>query len=218
MTELTPDLLLRAYTIGLFPMAETADDPELFWVDPERRGILPLDAFHVPRSLRKVIRRGVFEVHVDRDFRGVLEGCAELTPKRRATWINSEIVRLYSELHRRGFAHSVECWQNGQLVGGLYGVALGGAFFGESMFSRRTDASKVALVHLVVRLLRGGFTLLDTQFVTPHLARFGAIEISRANYRRQLARALEIQARFYRELDDRGHEILRELIGARNAG
>ncbi len=218
MTELTPDLLLRAYTIGLFPMAETADDPELFWVDPERRGILPLDAFHVPRSLRKVIRRGVFEVHVDRDFRGVLEGCAELTPKRRATWINSEIVRLYSELHRRGFAHSVECWQDGQLVGGLYGVALGGAFFGESMFSRRTDASKVALVHLVVRLLRGGFTLLDTQFVTPHLARFGAIEISRANYRRQLARALEIQARFYRELDDRGHEILRELIGARNAG
>ena len=218
MTELTPDLLLRAYTIGLFPMAETAEDPELFWVDPERRGVIPLDDFHVPRSLRKTVRRGVFDIHVDRDFLGVLDGCAEITPKRRATWINSEIVRLYSELHRRGFAHSVECWQDGQLVGGLYGVALGGAFFGESMFSRRTDASKVALVHLVVRLLRGGFTLLDTQFVTPHLARFGAIEISRANYRRQLARALEIQARFYRELDDRGHEILRELIGARNAG
>ncbi|HEX6978508.1 MAG TPA: leucyl/phenylalanyl-tRNA--protein transferase [Alphaproteobacteria bacterium] len=217
MTELTPDLLLRAYTIGLFPMAETADDPELFWVDPERRGVLPLDTFHVPRSLRKVIRRGVFEVHVDRDFRGVLDGCAELTPKRRATWINSEIVRLYSELHRRGFAHSVECWHEGQLVGGLYGVALGGAFFGESMFSRRTDASKVALVHLVVRLRRGGFTLLDTQFVTPHLARFGAIEISRASYRRQLARALEIQARFYRELDERGRDILRELIGTTDA-
>jgi leucyl/phenylalanyl-tRNA--protein transferase len=212
MTELTPDLLLRAYTIGLFPMAETAEDPELFWVDPERRGVIPLDTFHVPRSLRKTVRRGRFEVTVDRDFFGVLDGCAEITEKRRATWINSEIVRLYGDLHRRGFAHSVECWREGRLVGGLYGVALGGAYFGESMFSRDTDASKVALVHLVVRLLRGGFTLLDTQFVTPHLAKFGAVEISRAAYRRQLSRALDIQARFPRELDPEGEAILGALL------
>ena len=212
MTELTPDLLLRAYTIGLFPMAETAEDPELFWVDPERRGVIPLDTFHVPRSLRKVVRRGTFEISVDRDFFGVLDGCAEITDKRRATWINSEIVRLYGDLHRRGFAHSVECWRDGKLVGGLYGVALGGAYFGESMFSRETDASKVALVHLVVRLIRGGFTLLDTQFVTPHLAKFGAIEISRAAYRRQLARALEINAQFPRALDPEAEAILGAML------
>jgi leucyl/phenylalanyl-tRNA--protein transferase len=212
MTELTPDLLLRAYTIGLFPMAETAEDPELFWVDPERRGVIPLDTFHVPRSLRKAVRRGTFEIAVDRAFFGVLDGCAEITDKRRATWINSEIVRLYGDLHRRGFAHSVECWREGRLVGGLYGVALGGAFFGESMFSRETDASKVALVHLVVRLIRGGFTLLDTQFVTPHLAKFGAVEISRAAYRRQLSRALEVSARFPRELDAEAEAILGALL------
>lgn len=212
MTELTPDLLLRAYTIGLFPMAETADDPELFWVDPERRGVIPLDSFHVPKSLAKTVRRGVFDVSCDRDFRGVLAGCAELTHKRRATWINSEIVRLYSDLHRRGFAHSVECWRDEQLVGGLYGVALGGAYFGESMFSRDPDASKVALVHLVARLKRGGFTLLDTQFVTPHLARFGAIEISRAAYRRQLTRALDVKASFPHELDAEGQTVLAAMI------
>jgi leucyl/phenylalanyl-tRNA---protein transferase len=212
MTELTPDLLLRAYTIGLFPMAETAEDPELFWVDPERRGVIPLEAFHVPRSLRKVVRRGQFEVRVDSDFLGVLDGCAEISSKRRATWINSEIVRLYGDLHRRGFAHSIECWREGRMVGGLYGVALGGAFFGESMFSRETDASKVALVHLVVRLIRGGFTLLDTQFVTPHLAKFGAVEITRASYRRQLARAIEVSARFLRTLDDEGEAVLGALL------
>ena len=212
MTELTPDLLLRAYTIGLFPMAETAEDPELFWVDPERRGVIPLEAFHVPRSLRKTVRRGHFEVLVDSDFFGVLDGCAEISSKRRATWINSEIVRLYGDLHRRGFAHSVECWRGGRLVGGLYGVALGGAFFGESMFSREADASKVALVHLVVRLLRGGFTLLDTQFVTPHLARFGAVEITRASYRRQLARAIEVRAHFHRTLDAEGEAVLGSLL------
>lgn len=215
MTELTPDLLLRAYTIGLFPMAETADDPELFWVDPERRGIIPLDAFHVPGSLKKTVRRDMFVVEADRDFVGVLEGCAELSAKRRATWINSEIVRLYGELHRRGFAHSVECRRDGRLVGGLYGVALGGAFFGESMFSRDPDASKVALVHLVVRLIRGGFTLLDTQFVTPHLARFGAIEITRAAYRRQLAKALEVQAHFPRELDASARTLLARMTRGR---
>lgn len=215
MSELTPDLLLRAYTIGLFPMAETADDPELFWVDPERRGVIPLESFHVPGSLKKTIRRGAFDVDTDRDFVGVIEGCAELSPKRRATWINAEIVRLYGELHRRGFAHSVECRRDGRLVGGLYGVALGGAFFGESMFSRDPDASKAALVHLVVRLIRGGFTLLDTQFVTPHLARFGAIEISRAAYRRQLAKALEVRAHFPRELDAEGEALLDSLTRGR---
>ena len=212
MTELTPDLLLRAYTIGLFPMAETAEDPELFWVDPERRGVIPLEAFHVPRSLRKAVRRGRFEVRIDSDFFGVLDGCAEISSKRRATWINSEIVRLYGDLHRRGFAHSVECWRDGRMAGGLYGVALGGAFFGESMFSRETDASKVALVHLVVRLIRGGFSLLDTQFVTPHLARFGAVEITRASYRRQLARAIEVRARFHNALDAESEAILGSLL------
>ena len=212
MTELTPDLLLRAYTIGLFQMAETAEDPELFWVDPERRGVIPLDTFHVPRSLRKVVRREVFEISIDRDFFGVLDGCAEITDSRRATWINSEIVRLYGDLHRRGFAHSVECWREGRLVGGLYGVALGGAYFGESMFSRETDASKAALVHLVVRLIRGGFTLLDTQFVTPHLAKFGAVEISRAAFRRQLARALEISAQFPHTLDAEAQAILGAML------
>lgn len=214
MTELTPDLLLRAYTIGLFPMAETAEDPELFWVDPERRGVIPLEAFHVPRSLRKTVRRDHFEVRVDSDFLGVLDGCAEISSKRRATWINSEIVRLYGDLHRRGFAHSVECWRAGRMVGGLYGVALGGAFFGESMFSRETDASKVALVHLVVRLIRGGYTLLDTQFVTPHLAKFGAVEITRAAYRRQLARAIEVGARFPRTLDDEGEAVMGALLSS----
>jgi leucyl/phenylalanyl-tRNA--protein transferase len=200
MTELTPDLLLRAYTIGLFPMAETAEDPELFWVDPERRGVIPLDTFHVPRSLRKTLKREPFLIQVDSDFFGVLDGCAEITDKRRATWINSEIVRLYGDLHRRGFAHSVECWREGRLVGGLYGVALGGAFFGESMFSRETDASKVALVHLVARLKRGGFALLDTQFVTRHLERFGAIEISRDIYRKHLTDALKHRASFPADL------------------
>jgi len=213
MTELTSDLLLRAYGVGLFPMAETAEDPELFWVDPDRRGVLPLDDFHVPRSLRKTLRRGGFEVTADKAFRAVIAACAAPGPRRRATWINVEIQRLYGELHDRGHAHSVECWQGGTLAGGLYGVALGGAFFGESMFSRATDASKVALVHLVARLKRGGFQLLDTQFVTPHLRRFGAIEISRGAYRRRLAVAVRVAAAFPRELDDEGAAMLAALSG-----
>lgn len=188
--RLTPDVLLQAYAAGIFPMAESADDPELFWVDPERRGILPLDGFHLPRRLRRVVRQGRFEVRSDHDFVGTMAGCAEATETRPNTWINSEIVRLYTALHRRGFAHSVECWRDGALVGGLYGVSLGGAFFGESMFSRVADASKVALVHLVALLRQGGFRLLDLQFVTPHLAQFGAIEIPRTQYRRLLADAL----------------------------
>jgi leucyl/phenylalanyl-tRNA--protein transferase len=187
---LTPEILLAAYAAGIFPMAESAEDPELFWVDPRRRGILPLDAFHVPRRLRRVVRHGGFEIRLDTAFAAVMRGCAETSEKRPNTWINDEIVRLYTELFRRRAAHSVEAWRAGILVGGLYGISLGAAFFGESMFSREDDASKVALVHLVARLRQGGYRLLDTQFLTPHLARFGGIEISRARYRRLLGEAL----------------------------
>jgi leucyl/phenylalanyl-tRNA---protein transferase len=202
MTNLTPELLLRAYAAGIFPMAESAEDPELFWVDPMRRGVLPLDEFHLPRRLRRIIRSDRFEIACDRDFRAVMTGCAEPSAERPQTWINDEILRLYGALFDQGFAHSVEARIEDNLVGGLYGVALGGAFFGESMFSRVTDASKVALAHLVARLKRGGFRLLDTQFVTEHLKRFGAIEISRAHYRRLLREALETQAYFAGEALD----------------
>ena len=196
--RLTPEILLRAYRVGIFPMAESADDPELFWVDPKRRGILPLDGFHLSRRLRRVVRQDRFEVRVDSDFAGTMAGCAEATEKRPNTWINAEIVRLYTALHARGFAHSVECWREGALVGGLYGVSLGGAFFGESMFSRVADASKVALVYLVALLRQSDFRLLDLQFVTPHLAQFGAIEIPRAQYRRLLTDALRYRPVFPR--------------------
>ncbi len=184
--EITPDLLLRAYAMGVFPMAEGRDDPEVFWVDPRRRGILPLDAFHISRSLARRIRGAGLEVSFDADFAGVLDGCAD----RPETWINGTIRSLYLTLHVRGFAHSVELREEGRLVGGVYGVALGTAFFGESMFSRRRDASKVALVYLVDRLRQGGFTLFDTQFVTDHLRSLGAIEIGRESYQRRLRRAL----------------------------
>lgn len=190
MIPLTPELILQAYAIGVFPMAESRDDPELFFIDPKNRGVLPLDRFHVPRSLLKTIRKGQFELRCNTDFRGVLAGCAESTDGRRDTWINDEIIRLFLEFHRMGLAHSVETWQEDRLVGGLYGLALGSAFFGESMFSRATDASKLALVDLVVRLRMGGFTLLDTQFVTSHLTRFGTIEIPRDLYKQQLAEAI----------------------------
>jgi leucyl/phenylalanyl-tRNA---protein transferase len=187
---LTPDVLLRAYRAGIFPMAESADDPELFWVDPKRRGIIPLDGFHLSHRLRRVVRQDRFEIRVDSDFPGTMTGCAEAPDKRPNTWITGEIVRLYGALFERGAAHSVEAWQSGVLVGGLYGVSIGGAFFGESMFSRVADASKVALVHLVALLRAGGFTLLDVQFVTAHLATFGALEVPRAQYHRLLAEAL----------------------------
>jgi leucyl/phenylalanyl-tRNA--protein transferase len=179
---LTPDLLLRAYAEGLFPMAERRDDPALYWVSPERRGIIPLDGFHVPHRLARTVRAGRFSLTSDTAFGAVMRACAAPAPGREESWINDEIVRLYSALHAGGHAHSVECWQDGELAGGLYGVSLGAAFFGESMFSRRTDASKVALVHLVTLLRQGGFVLLDTQFLTSHLARFGAIEIARTHY------------------------------------
>ena len=195
--QLTPDLLLRAYAIGIFPMAESRVDPELHWIDPDMRGILPLDGFHLPRKLRAKIRRGVFEVRCDTAFHEVIQGCAEPAENRPDTWINPVIEQLYNELYEMGFAHSVECWRNGELVGGLYGVSLGAAFFGESMFSRATDASKVALAHLVLRLRKGGFLLLDTQFTTPHLSRFGVYEIPREDYRRLLTKAVSGQAEFY---------------------
>jgi leucyl/phenylalanyl-tRNA---protein transferase len=202
MIELSPELLLRAYAAGLFPMAESAEDPDLFWIDPDPRGVLPLDRFHVPRRLRRTLRSAQFDIRVDTAFEAVMRGCAEPTEVRPKTWINDEILRLYGALFEQGYAHSVEAWREGELVGGLYGVALRGVFFGESMFSRATDASKVALVHLVARLLKGGFRLLDTQFVTDHLRRFGAVEIPRADYHRQLERALGVEAYFAEGLAD----------------
>ncbi len=193
MVDLTPQLLLQAYAEGLFPMAESAASDELYWFDPDRRGVLPLDGFHVPRRLRRTIRQGVFEVRINSAFDRVITACATVRP---STWINRDIVRSYCDLHEYGYAHSVEAWLGNRLVGGLYGVALGGAFFGESMFSRVTDASKVALVHLVARLIRAGFTLLDTQFVTEHLTQFGATESPRTEYRRRLTAALAVNADF----------------------
>jgi leucyl/phenylalanyl-tRNA--protein transferase len=192
--RLTPEILLRAYAEGLFPMAERRADPTLYWVSPEKRGIIPLDTFHVPRRLARTLRAGTFTVTADQAFAEVMGACAAPAPGREETWINSEILRLYTALHTGGHAHSIECWQAGKLVGGLYGVRLGAAFFGESMFSRARDASKVALVHLVDGLIRGGFVLLDTQFITAHLARFGAIEIPRQQYLARLADALNREA------------------------
>lgn len=202
MSELQPELLLQAYAVGVFPMAEGRNDPRLFFVDPDNRGIMPLDGFHISRSLRKTVRRRRFEVVWDRDFEATIDGCAEATGRRPDTWINPEIRRLYLALYARGHAHSVESWLDGRLVGGLYGVRLGGAFFGESMFSRATDASKVALVHLVAKLRASGFTLLDTQFITDHLTRFGAMEIPREEYRHRLATAIATPVQFDVESDD----------------
>jgi len=194
---ITPQVLLRAYSIGLFPMAEDAGDEQLFWVDPEQRAIFPLDEFKVSHSLAKTIRSDRFEVRIDGDFDAVINACAAPAPDRESTWINRDIRRLYGELFDMGFVHTVECWREGRLAGGLYGVAMRGAFFGESMFHRQTDASKVALAHLVARLRHGGFRLLDTQFMTEHLASLGAVEISRDEYHAQLAAAIEGDADFF---------------------
>jgi leucyl/phenylalanyl-tRNA--protein transferase len=189
-TRLTPEILLRAYAEGVFPMAEQRDAAELYWVSPEQRGIIPLDAFHIPRRLARTVRSDRFLVTNDLAFINVMRACAEPAPGREQSWINAEILRLYTALHVSGHAHSIECWQDGKLVGGLYGVSLGAAFFGESMFSVARDASKVALVHLVARLIEGGYELLDTQFITSHLATFGTIEIPRTEYLSRLDRAL----------------------------
>jgi leucyl/phenylalanyl-tRNA--protein transferase len=190
MIEITPQVLLKAYACGIFPMAESAEDNALYWIEPERRGILPLDRVHVPKRLARTIRQGGFEVKIDNDFHAVIEGCAAPRAGRRSTWINGRIRNLYAELFALGHCHTVEVWDGAELIGGLYGVHLGRAFFGESMFSKARDASKIALVYLVARLKYGGFELLDTQFVTTHLARFGAIEVGRAEFQRLLEAAL----------------------------
>lgn len=212
LLEITPDVLLKAYSCGIFPMAESADDPGLYWIEPERRGIIPLDGFHVPRRLKRTVRQDRFEIRVDTDFEGVIAGCAMPSQRRRCTWINGRIRQLYGELFRRGRCHTVEAWRDGRLVGGLYGVRLRGAFFGESMFSLERDASKVALVHLVARLRVGGFALLDAQFITEHLSQFGAIEVSRRSYQLELEAALAGSGDFHRmPLQASGAEALAAL-------
>ena len=210
---LTPQIVLDAYSKGLFPMAENRRDKKLFWIDPEVRGILPLDNFHIPRSLKKKIRNNPFEVRFDHNFAAVIRACAQQKPKRRETWINDEIIELYTKLFCMHHAHSVECWQEEKLVGGLYGISIGGAFFGESMFSSERDSSKIALVHLVARLNLAGFTLLDTQFITDHLKQFGAIEISRVEYHKILNGALNLNVGFHLEVSlDPEEEVLRRIL------
>jgi leucyl/phenylalanyl-tRNA---protein transferase len=199
LLRLTPELLLTAYARGRFPMAGDRDDPEIHWIEPVRRGVIPLDGFHVPRSLKKLLRQQPFELRIDTAFAEVIDACAEPTPERPRTWLNDELLAIYKAVHHLGHAHSVECWQDGRLAGGLYGIRLGAAFFGESMFSRVRDASKVALIELVARLNTGGFLLLDTQFVTDHLVRFGAVEIPRGEYKRRLAAALVREANWTSE-------------------
>ena len=197
IVEITPEVLLKAYSCGIFPMAESADDPALYWIEPQHRGVLPLDTIHIPSRLKRTVRQDVYEVRVDTDFEGVINGCAASRPGRRSTWINGRIRQLYGELFRRGQCHTIETWLDGRLVGGLYGVRLKGAFFGESMFSRERDASKVALVHLAARLKAGGFKLLDTQFVTEHLRQFGTREVPREDFHRLLEAALDCTGEFY---------------------
>jgi len=198
MDAFTVDDLVACYRRGVFPMADSREDESIFLIDPERRGVLPLDGFHLPRRLARTIRSDPYEVRIDTAFDAVVEACAASGPGRIETWINGPIQKMYSDLFSRGAAHCVECWADGILVGGLYGVSLGSAFFGESMFSIRRDASKIALVHLVARLIEGGYRLLDTQFITDHLKQFGTTEISRSDYQKRLRRALQDQADFYR--------------------
>ena len=196
--EITPQVLLKAYGCGIFPMAESADDPALYWIEPQARGILPLDTVHVPKRLARTIKQDIFEIRIDSDFDAVIDGCAASRLGRSSTWINDKIRHLYRELFRLGHCHTVETWLNDRIVGGLYGVALGGSFFGESMFSTERDASKVALVHLCARLHHGGFSLLDCQFVTDHLRQFGTIEIDRAEFHRRLDAAMGRDADYLR--------------------
>jgi leucyl/phenylalanyl-tRNA--protein transferase len=195
--DITPQVLLKAYAVGIFPMAESADDPGLFWIEPERRGIIPLDAFHISRRLARTVRQQRFDIRIDSDFDAVVDGCASPGRGRQRTWINARIRRLYRELFALGHCHTVEAWQDGVLAGGLYGVSIGAAFFGESMFTRADDASKVALVHLVDRLKAGGYKLLDAQFITDHLRRFGAVEVNRRAYQKLLDQAVAGKADFF---------------------
>jgi leucyl/phenylalanyl-tRNA--protein transferase len=194
--EITPEVLLKAYACGIFPMAESAEDPALYWIEPEQRGVIPLDRFHVSARLARTVRNERFTVVCNRDFEAVIDGCAEPAPGRARTWINRRIRNLYLGLYRVGHCHTVEVYDGDTLVGGLYGVSLGRTFFGESMFYRARDASKVAMVHLVARLRAGGFRLLDTQFVTDHLKTFGAVEVPRKQYHKMLAEALTGEADF----------------------
>jgi leucyl/phenylalanyl-tRNA---protein transferase len=196
VTSITPQVLLKAYAAGVFPMAESADDPALYWVEPDERGVLPLDDFHISKSLRKRVRQRSYDIRIDQAFDRVIAECAAQTEARKVTWINKRIITLYSQLHKMGCAHSVESWHNGELVGGLYGIRIGAAFFGESMFSRATDASKVALVHLVARLKFGGFKLLDAQFVNDHLLQFGIQAVGKKQYQSVLENALNHDALF----------------------
>ena len=215
LVEITPEVLLKAYACGIFPMAESAEDPTLYWVEPDERGIIPLDRFHVPSRLARTVRSERFEIRVNHDFEAVLDGCAEPQPGRTRTWINARIRNLYRKLYDIGHCHSVETYEAGELVGGLYGVCLGRAFFGESMFHHARDASKVALVHLVARLKAGGFQLLDTQFVTDHLKTFGAQEVPKRQYHKLLETALVGEADFRALPIDRpvsGEAALRLLV------
>ncbi|MGK2871570.1 MAG: leucyl/phenylalanyl-tRNA--protein transferase [Alphaproteobacteria bacterium] len=212
MPELTPELLLRAYAHGYFPMAESRDDPELFWLDPETRGILPLDHFHVSRRLARTIRTNRFTVRIDTAFEQVMRACAAPRPGHEDSWINEKIIGLYTALFEQGHGHCVECWQDERLVGGVYGVQIGAAFFGESMFSLVRDASKVALTHLAGRLRAGGFQLLDTQFLTAHLSSFGGVEIPRARYQKLLRRATSNIGDFYSLPDPcDGRDVLQSI-------
>lgn len=197
MFDITPQVLLKAYSCGIFPMAESADDPALYWIEPQQRGVLPLESFHIPRRLLRTVRTTQLQVKIDHDYDGIIEGCAAPRAGRMSTWINTRIRTLYRELFDLGACHTVEVWKGDKLVGGLYGVALKSAFFGESMFSTERDASKIALVHLAARLIRGGFTLLDTQFVTEHLRQFGTVELDRSDFQVRLERALEKNADFF---------------------
>jgi leucyl/phenylalanyl-tRNA---protein transferase len=214
MTTITPQILLKAYAAGVFPMAEDEDDPALYWIEPDERAIFPLDQVHVSRSLRKAVRRKIFDVRIDSSFPQVIAACAERTEGRRTTWINARIKALYGQLAKMGCAHSVECWREDKLVGGLYGVRIGSAFFGESMFSRETDASKVAFVHLVARLNAGGFALLDAQFLNPHIERLGAVTITKGEYQKLLEPALEGAADFHRFDSDDDADLVLRLAGA----
>ncbi|NOR31748.1 MAG: leucyl/phenylalanyl-tRNA--protein transferase [Sulfitobacter sp.] len=207
MPDLTPDLLLQGYSMGIFPMAEHRDDPDIFWVDPRLRGVFPIDGFHISRSLARAMRRTAFTVSINTAFADVVTGCAD----RKDTWINAEIFALYRALYDRGTAHSLEVWEGDDLVGGVYGVTLGAAFFGESMFSRRDNASKIALACLIDRLKRGGFTLFDTQFLTPHLASLGAIEITRDAYHTRLEAALELTADFEGPAPATPHDVIQRM-------
>lgn len=210
--EITPELLLNAYASGIFPMADSRNDSELFWVDPEERGVLPLDGLHVSRSLKKAIRRSTLSVRLNSAFRDVMQACAKSAKNRENTWISNRIEELYTELNRLGFAHSVECWKDDELVGGLYGVCINGAFFGESMFHTVTNASKIALVYLVARLNAGGFTLLDTQFGTDHLRTLGVLEVPKSEYHKQLNAALHVRgAQFYKLPDDASVDTVLQL-------